>query len=91
MPGRAKLELQVGEVGSAWASGNLAFSIVVDDTGIAHVQIYANDPTDRRKSGVLLMLGWTEWTQLWQVMNEMHATLERMSAARQFVGLGLPK
>lgn len=91
MGGRAKVEIHMGEVMSAWASGKLAFDIIVHDDGTAYVQLYASDPTDRRKSGVLLMLGWAEWCQLWQVMNELHAALDRMHTARQFVTMALPR
>ena len=46
------LQVNLGSVQSI--SGKLSFSFVVHETGDAHLRVYCSDPSDGRKSGVLL-------------------------------------
>ena len=44
------LQFNIGSISSL--SGELSFTFVVSNGGSAHLQLYAFDPSDRRKSGV---------------------------------------
>jgi hypothetical protein len=75
------LEVNIGSVTST--VGQLRFKFVVHNSGAAHLQIYAADPTDMRKSGVLLTLDETQYNQLKALIARTDQTIEKLRAAGQ--------
>ncbi len=75
------LEINIGSVKSR--VGQLLFKFVVHNSGAAHLQIYASDPTDMRKSGVLLMLDEAQYNELKTIIVRTDQTIEKLQAAGQ--------
>jgi len=78
------LQVNLGAVTSMF--GKLTFSFVVHNSGSAHVQIYASDPTDLRKSGVLLTLDEAGYRELRTLLNRTDETIEKLRTAGQVRG-----
>jgi len=68
-----KTEATIGSVSSI--CGKLNFTFVVHSSGNAHVQIYASDPSDARKSGVLITLGEDGYTKLKDIIVKIDNTI----------------
>ena len=84
------LEIKIGHAKSAWRSGQLEFSVLVSQDGSTYVQIYAHDPTDRRKSGVLLTMGQQEWQDFMQVLHAVQSGITRVQHAGQMRVFAVP-
>jgi hypothetical protein len=78
----ASLQLNLGCVESRW--GKLSFSFVVRSSGDAHLQIYGYDPSDLRKSGVLLNLNESEYQKLKELIEKTDQTIEKLRGSGQF-------
>lgn len=50
----ASLQFNLGSVGGRF--GELKFSFIVFNNGNAHLQIWAHDPSDMRRSGILIQV-----------------------------------
>ena len=77
----ASLQVNLGSVQSL--CGKLSFSFVVRTSGDAHLQIYGSDPSDGRKSGVLLTLDENEYQKLKVLIEKTDQTIEKLRAAGQ--------
>ena len=77
----ASLQVNLGTVQSL--SGRLSFSFIVRSNGDAHLQIYCSDPTDGRKSGVLLTLAESEYQTLKALVEKTDQTIKKLRAAGQ--------
>ena len=75
------LEINIGSVKST--VGQLRFKFVVHNSGAAHLQIYASDPTDMRKSGVLLTLDETQYNELKSIITRTDQTIEKLQMSGQ--------
>lgn len=61
----------------------MKFSFNVHSSGDTHVQIYASDPTDMRKSGNLATLDQTQYDQLKNIIKKIDETILKMQASGQ--------
>jgi hypothetical protein len=77
----ASLQVNLGSVQSI--CGKLSFSFIVRDNGDAHLQIYASDQSDGRKSGVLLSLDTAEYDKLKALIQRTDQTIGKLKAAGQ--------
>ena len=77
----ASMQVSLGFVQSL--CGKLSFSFVIRNNGDAHLQIYGSDPSDGRKSGILLTLDETEYRKLKTLIEKTDQTIERLRAAGQ--------
>jgi len=75
------LQINLGSIRSF--CGGLDFEFVVHSSGDAHIRLYAYDPTDRRKSGVILTLEDKEYQELKNIIGRADQTIERMRTAGQ--------
>ncbi len=75
------VQVNLGSVSSL--CGKLSFSFVVRNNGGAHVQIYGSDPSDGRKSGVLLLLDESQYQQLKTIISKTDETIEKLRASGQ--------
>lgn len=83
------LEVRTGTIESF--SGRLSFSFVVRTGGDAHVQIYGSDPTNLRKSGVLLCLNSVRYDELKEAIRKTDEVIDKLRVGGQFKGqLTLP-
>ena len=57
--------------------------MVVNEDGDAYLQIYAWDPSDRRKAGVFLSLGESGYRELKAVMEKAKQTIEKLRDANR--------
>ena len=77
------LQFNLGSVGSN--RGELKFTFVVSNNGNAHLEIYAFDRTDLRKSGVLLMLDERNYRTLKQLIADTEETIEKLKLSGQWL------
>jgi hypothetical protein len=70
------IQLKLGAVKSA--QGMLTFAFTVRDDGDAHLQIYACDPKDLRKSGVILFLNQQGYDELKQMILKTDEAIEKL-------------
>ncbi|WP_434044232.1 MULTISPECIES: hypothetical protein [Sorangium] len=75
------VEIKIGYAQSAWRTGELKFSIKVDQDGSTYVQVYAYDPSNLRISGVMLAMGQEEWQDFMQVLHAVQAGITRLQQA----------
>ena len=77
----ASLQVNLGAVQSL--CGKLSFSFVARSNGDAYLQIYGSDPSDGRKSGVLVTLDSAEYQKLKELIEKTDQTIEKLQAAGQ--------
>ena len=75
----ASLQLNIGAVQSL--CGKASFSVVVRSSGDAHLQIYCSDPSDGRKSGVLITLDETAYQHLKSLIEKIDNTINELRGA----------
>jgi hypothetical protein len=75
------LQVNLGAVDSVCS--RLEFSFVVRNNGDAHLQVYASDTCDRRKSGVLLLLNEAEYRNLKALIEKTDQTIDKLRTAGQ--------
>ena len=73
----ASLQIDLGTVQSG-RRGSLSFSYIVRNNGDANLQIYCCDPSDLRKSGVLLTLGTIQYQQLKAIIEKTDQVIDRL-------------
>jgi len=79
----ASLQFNLGSVGGRF--GELKFSFVVFDNGNAHLQIWAYDPSDMRRSGVLLQVAEYGYRTLKELLAKTDQTIEKLKASGQLL------
>jgi len=77
----ASLQVNLGTVGSR--SGELKFSFIVQSAGNARMQIYAYDPSDMRKSGVILTLQKEQYEHLKNIIRKSDELIDQMQTRGQ--------
>jgi hypothetical protein len=75
------LQINLGAVSSI--CGKLSFSFVVHSSGEASLHLYASDPSDGRRSGVLVQLDAAEYAKLKQLVQKTDETIEKLRSAGQ--------
>lgn len=77
----ASLQINLGAVASI--CGKLSFSFVVQSSGDASLHLYASDPSDGRRSGVLSTLDAAKYAQLKLLIQKTDETIEKLQSAGQ--------
>ncbi|QDV51786.1 hypothetical protein [Gimesia fumaroli] len=70
------LEVNIGSVQSNF--GKLSFELTVHSSGDAHVRVYAFDPSDMRKSGVMLFLDEAGYSDLKNLFTKLENTILKL-------------
>ena len=73
------LQVELGRI--AGYSGALSFKLVINGNGIESMQIYAHDPSNMRKSGVLLSLSAAQIEELEEIINKAKTVSERFAGS----------
>lgn len=68
-------------------SGKLSFELVVQNCGTGYLQIYASDPSNSRKSGVLLRLNMGEYQKLKHILCQVHETIDKLTTSGQILSM----
>ena len=77
----ASMQLTLGSVGSSF--GQLSFSFIVQNDGSGHLSIYASDPSNLRKSGVIVSCDGHGFESLKQLIGSTDELIGRLQAANQ--------
>jgi hypothetical protein len=64
--------------------GNLQFTFVVSPEGDAHIQVYATDPSQGARGGVMLMLDAGGYERLKAIVKGADGTIELMIGEGRF-------
>ncbi len=83
------LNINIGSVSSI--CGHLKFTLVVKPDMQGVLQLFAHDPTDMRKSGVLIQLDANRYSELKQIINRIDFTIEKLESSNQMTGLAISK
>ena len=70
--------------------GNLQFTFVVSDGGDAHIQVYATDPSNASKGGIMLMLDARGYERLKAIIRGADAVADRMIGEGRIKRMVLP-
>lgn len=70
--------------------GNLQFTFVVSPEGDAHIQVYATDPSNAAKGGVMLMLDARGFERLKAVVRGADGVIDRLIAEGRIKRMVLP-
>lgn len=70
--------------------GNLQFTFVVSAEGDAHIQVYAADPSNAAKGGVMLMLDARGFERLKAIVRGADGVIDRMIAEGKIKRMVLP-
>jgi hypothetical protein len=84
----APLQIDLGAVETLL--GNLQFTFVVSLEGDAHIQVYAADPTNAVKGGVMLMLDAQGHERLKAIIKGADGVIDRMIAEGRIKRMVLP-
>jgi hypothetical protein len=84
----APVQINLGKVQTL--IGELEFTFVVERDGDAHVQVYATDPSNAGKGGVLVMLDANGYEQLKAIIRNAEDVIERMIRERRIKRMVLP-
>lgn len=79
------INIELGEVSARY--GKLSFKLVVKSDMQGILQIYGYDPTDMRKSGVLLQLDAKGYSEFKQIMERVELTISKMEGSSQMIGM----
>ena len=79
----ASLQFNLGSIGGRF--GELKFSFIVFNNGNAHLQIWAHDPSDMRRSGVLIQVAEYGYRTLKQLLAKADETIEKLRASGQLL------
>ena len=85
MEGDISININLGNVSSI--CGKLTFTLVVKPNMQGVLQLYTYDPTDMRKSGILLQLDANAYTELKKIIHKIDATIEKLESSNQMTGL----
>lgn len=83
----ASLQFRLGSVGGRF--GELKFSFIVLENGNGHLQIWAFDPSDMRRSGVLLQVAEYGYRTLKQLLAKTDETIEKLRASGQLLRMAV--
>ncbi len=81
------INFDLGNVSSL--CGKLGFTLVVKPNMQGVLQLYANDPTDMRKSGTLIQLDANGYSELKKIINKIDTTIEKLESSNQMTGLAI--
>ncbi len=70
------LEVNLGSIESM--SGKLNFELIVHSSGDAHIRLYAFDPSDLRKSGIMLFLDENGYSDLKDIFTKLENTIQKL-------------
>jgi hypothetical protein len=70
--------------------GNLQLTFVVSPQGDAHIQLYATDPSNAGKGGVMLMLDANGFERLKAIVKGADKTIDRMVSEGRIKRMVLP-
>jgi hypothetical protein len=84
----APLHVELGAVETLL--GNLQFTFVVSDGGDAHIQVYATDPSNASKGGIMLMLDARGFERLKAIIRGADAVADRMIGEGRIKRMVLP-
>ncbi len=84
----APLHVELGAVETLL--GNLQFTFVVSDGGDAHIQVYATDPSNASKGGIMLMLDARGYERLKAIIRGADAVADRMIGEGRIKRMVLP-
>jgi hypothetical protein len=84
----APLHVELGAVETLL--GNLQFTFVVSPGGDAHIQVYATDPSNASKGGVMLMLDAQGYERLKAIIRGADAVADRMIGEGRIKRMVLP-
>jgi hypothetical protein len=79
------LQVELGRI--AGYSGALSFTLVINGNGSESMQIYAHDPSNMRKSGVLLSLSSAQIEELEEIINKAKTASERFKKSNEIATL----
>lgn len=82
------LQVELGAVETLL--GNLQFTFVVSEGGDAHIQVYATDPSNASKGGVMLMLDARGYERLKAIIRGADAVADRMIGEGRIKRMVLP-
>ena len=82
------LQVELGAVETLL--GNLQFTFVVSEGGDAHIQVYATDPSNASKGGVMLMLDAGGYERLKAIIRGADAVADRMIGEGRIKRMVLP-
>ena len=88
MTADAPLQLELGAVETLL--GNLQFTFVVSAEGDAHIQLYAADPSNAAKGGVMLMLDAQGFERLKSIVRDADRAIDRMIGEGRIKRMVLP-
>lgn len=77
------LEINIGSVRSSAGSGSLLFSLRIGNDGSSQLQIFAHDPSDRRKTGTLLWLDPKQYRELKDVISKTDNIIESLQNGKR--------
>ena len=70
--------------------GNLQFTFVVSAEGDAHIQVYATDPSNTGRDGVMLMLDGPGFERLKAIIRGTDGVIDRLIGERKIRRMVLP-
>lgn len=70
--------------------GNLQFTFVVSAEGDAHIQVYATDPSNAGRNGVMLMLDGQGFERLKAIIRGADGAIDRMIGEGKIRRMVLP-
>lgn len=83
------INIKLGKVSSL--CGTMDFTLVVKSDMQGQIQVYCYNPTNMRKSGVLVQLDTTRFAELKQVIERAEQTMEKLKSSNQMTGLTTQK
>ncbi len=77
----ASIQVELGSFGSR--SGEMNFKFIAQNNGSIRIQVYAYDPSDLRKSGVIINLDTNQYQNLKSLIQHTDEMIEQMRTPRQ--------
>jgi hypothetical protein len=84
----APVQIELGAVETLL--GDLQFTFVLNAEGDAHIQVYATDPSNAGKNGVMLMLDGQGFERLKAIVRGADGAIDRMIAEGRIKRMVLP-
>jgi hypothetical protein len=84
----APLQVDLGTVETLL--GNLQFTFVISAEGDAHIQVYAADPSNARKGGIMMMLDAQGYERLKAIIKGADGVIDRMITEGKIKRMVLP-
>lgn len=81
------LQFNLGSTGTQF--GQLSFSFLVSNNGNAHLQIWASDPSNMRRAGVLLQIAEDGYRVLKELCAKTDEAITRLKSSGQMLSMSL--